>query len=103
MTIAEQDIDSAILGIFSGLRLPAGGRVTLSTLAEEWPRRGLQAGDLEQGLRRLLHCGHLHLDQGSGIELVVLTARGHDYARSLAAPGLLRGLWRRLGGGLDGR
>ncbi len=104
MSSMDQHIDNAILGIFSGLRLPAGGRVTRSTLTEEWPRQGLHACDLEQGLLRLLHCGHLRLDHSSGIELVVLTAQGHDYARALtAAPDVLHALWRRLRGGMPRR
>ncbi|MDT0497517.1 hypothetical protein RM530_09095 [Algiphilus sp. W345] len=90
----EGAIDDALMRIFRDDLIPTGGRLSLTTLQQEWAELPLRSDDLYQALERLTLAGRLSSECGSDGVYVTLTPDGMQRLRSV--PGTPMEIWRRL-------
>ncbi|MCH9826457.1 MAG: hypothetical protein K0U79_01795 [Gammaproteobacteria bacterium] len=90
----EGAIDDALMRIFRDDLIPADGRLSLTTLQQEWAELPLRSDDLYQALERLTLAGRLSSECGSDGVYVTLTPDGMQRLRSV--PGTPMEIWRRL-------
>jgi hypothetical protein len=97
MIIDDGTVDLAVLEVFFEFQIPPGGRLAWASLCAEWPKAGLRATDLHQGVLRLVEQDALRWQSEGDNRFLALTELGHRRGHPPASwERPLRQLWRGL-------